>query len=60
MPRGSSRTDGESMDAVVIGAGIAGIGAAVRLRQLGIERIALLERGTEIGGQWRMRRTRAQ
>lgn len=53
MPGVTSNADGELMNAVVIGAGISGVGAAVRLRQLGIERIALLERGTEIGGQWR-------
>ena len=37
----------------IIGAGFAGIGSAIRLRQAGIESFTLFERGAEIGGTWR-------
>ncbi len=38
---------------LIIGAGFAGLGSAIRLRQAGIEDIVILERGTEVGGTWR-------
>ncbi len=44
---------GETFDVLIIGAGFAGIGAAIRLRQSGIRNIAVLERDTEVGGTWR-------
>ena len=37
----------------IIGAGFAGIGMAIRLKQAGIESFTMLERATEIGGTWR-------
>ena len=37
---------------VVVGAGFAGIGAAITLQKLGID-FAVLEKGAEIGGVWR-------
>ena len=37
---------------VVVGAGFAGIGAAITLRQLGID-FAVLEKASDIGGVWR-------
>ena len=37
---------------IVVGAGFAGIGAAIQLRQAGID-FLLLEKGSEIGGVWR-------
>jgi cation diffusion facilitator CzcD-associated flavoprotein CzcO len=38
---------------VVIGAGASGIGAAVKLRQAGIDDFVVLEKGTDLGGTWR-------
>jgi cation diffusion facilitator CzcD-associated flavoprotein CzcO len=38
---------------VVIGAGLAGIASAVRLRQAGIEDFVVLERADRVGGTWR-------
>lgn len=38
---------------IIIGAGFAGIGMAIRLKQEGIEDFIILERGDEIGGTWR-------
>jgi cation diffusion facilitator CzcD-associated flavoprotein CzcO len=37
----------------IIGAGFAGIGSAIRLRQAGIESFTMFERASEIGGTWR-------
>ena len=37
----------------IIGAGFAGIGAAIRLRDEGITDFVIYERGAEIGGTWR-------
>ncbi|MFT3900050.1 MAG: NAD(P)/FAD-dependent oxidoreductase [Gordonia sp. (in: high G+C Gram-positive bacteria)] len=45
-------TDGP-LAVAVIGAGFAGIGAAIRLRQAGVEDVTVFERDTRIGGTWR-------
>ena len=37
----------------IIGAGFAGIGAAVRLRKAGIHSFTIFERGDDVGGTWR-------
>jgi cation diffusion facilitator CzcD-associated flavoprotein CzcO len=37
----------------IIGAGFAGIGTAIRLKQEGIESFTIFERASEIGGTWR-------
>ena len=49
----SSKTGGNIKDVLIIGAGFAGIGSAIRLRQEGVENIAILERDSEVGGTWR-------
>ncbi len=41
-----------SLDVLIIGAGFAGVGAAIRLRQCGIDNIAVLEKAGGIGGTW--------
>lgn len=41
------------VDVLIVGAGFAGLGTAIRLRQAGIHNVAILERGTEVGGTWR-------
>jgi cation diffusion facilitator CzcD-associated flavoprotein CzcO len=38
---------------VVIGAGFAGLGTAIRLKQAGIHDFVVLERGDDVGGTWR-------
>jgi cation diffusion facilitator CzcD-associated flavoprotein CzcO len=43
----------EVLDVAIIGAGFAGIGTAIRLRNSGIENFTILERGTGVGGTWR-------
>ncbi|MFI5776606.1 flavin-containing monooxygenase [Nocardia sp. NPDC051570] len=41
------------LDVAIIGAGFAGIGTAIRLRQKGIGDFAIFERGDRVGGTWR-------
>ncbi len=38
---------------LVVGAGFAGLGSAIRLRQAGIDDVVILERGSDVGGTWR-------
>ena len=38
---------------LIVGSGFAGLGAAVRLRQDGVEDFVVIERGSEVGGTWR-------
>ncbi|WP_067477138.1 flavin-containing monooxygenase [Actinomadura hibisca] len=38
---------------LIVGAGFAGLGTAIRLRQAGIEDFVILERAGEVGGTWR-------
>ncbi|TGD89063.1 NAD(P)/FAD-dependent oxidoreductase [Mycolicibacterium sp. CH28] len=39
-------------DAIIVGAGFAGIGAAIQLKRLGLDNIVLLEREDDLGGTW--------
>lgn len=41
------------LDVAIIGAGFAGIGTAIRLRQKGIRNFTVFERDSRIGGTWR-------
>lgn len=38
---------------VVVGAGFAGLGAGIKLKQLGIDDFVILERRSDVGGTWR-------
>ncbi len=40
------------LDVIVIGAGFAGVGAAIRLREAGIEKFSVFEKAAGIGGTW--------
>ncbi|WP_370261215.1 NAD(P)-binding domain-containing protein [Limnobacter sp.] len=40
-------------DTLIIGAGFAGLGSAIKLRKAGVHNIAILERAAEVGGTWR-------
>jgi cation diffusion facilitator CzcD-associated flavoprotein CzcO len=42
----------EQFDAVIVGAGFAGIGAAIQLKRLGIEDFVILDREADLGGTW--------
>jgi cation diffusion facilitator CzcD-associated flavoprotein CzcO len=45
--------DARSADVLIVGAGFAGLGTAIRLLAAGIDNIVILERGNEVGGTWR-------
>ena len=40
-------------DTVVVGAGFAGIGAAIKLEEAGFEDFVVLEKSDNLGGTWR-------
>jgi cation diffusion facilitator CzcD-associated flavoprotein CzcO len=44
---------GPHLPIAIIGAGFAGIGLAIKLREAGIEDFTILERASELGGTWR-------
>lgn len=53
MSRLSTGTPAAPLSAVIIGAGFAGLGMAVRLVQEGVDDFVILERGERVGGTWR-------
>ncbi|KRE25298.1 4-hydroxyacetophenone monooxygenase [Mycobacterium sp. Soil538] len=40
-------------DTLIVGAGFSGLGAAVKLRQAGVDDIVIVERSDRVGGTWR-------
>jgi cation diffusion facilitator CzcD-associated flavoprotein CzcO len=46
----------QQFDAVIVGAGFGGIGAAIQLNRLGYDNIVILERQDELGGTWHVNR----
>ncbi len=40
-------------ETLIVGAGFTGLGAAIKLKQAGVQDIAILERGDRVGGTWR-------
>lgn len=42
----------EQYDAVIVGAGFAGIGAAIQLKRMGYENFVILDREDDLGGTW--------
>ncbi|MEA2387038.1 MAG: hypothetical protein QOJ22_1212, partial [Thermoleophilaceae bacterium] len=47
-----SNGHGSHVEIAIIGAGFAGLGAAHRLREAGIEEFVMLERAQDVGGTW--------
>jgi cation diffusion facilitator CzcD-associated flavoprotein CzcO len=45
--------DNRTHAALIIGAGFAGLGAAIRLAEAGVDDIVILERADRVGGTWR-------
>ena len=41
------------LEVLIVGAGFAGLGTAIRLRAAGVSDFAIVERGTAVGGTWR-------
>src|SRR4051794_1278761 len=50
--RGRDTTMTDHARVAILGAGFAGLGTAIRLKQEGIEDFAVLEKGAEVGGTW--------
>lgn len=46
----------ERHEAVIVGAGFGGMGAAIQLQRLGIEDFVILERADDLGGTWHVNR----
>jgi cation diffusion facilitator CzcD-associated flavoprotein CzcO len=46
----------ELYDAVIVGAGFGGIGAAIQLKRLGYENFVILDREDDLGGTWHVNR----
>lgn len=45
-------TERPQHEAIIVGAGFGGIGAAIQLQRLGITNIAILDRESDLGGTW--------
>ncbi len=46
----------QRFDAVIVGAGFGGIGAAIQLNRLGYDNVVILEREDDLGGTWHVNR----
>lgn len=51
--RESDSTVDPDHEVVIVGAGFAGMGAAIKLKQLGIDDFVVIERREDVGGTWR-------
>ena len=47
-----ANSDTEPLDVLILGAGFGGVGAAIKLREQGIDNIRVLEKAAGIGGTW--------
>ena len=54
--RGFTRVADTSVDILIVGAGFAGLGMAIALRQAGLESFLVIEKGDDVGGTWRENR----
>jgi cation diffusion facilitator CzcD-associated flavoprotein CzcO len=55
LPKLHERTFSDNMDnldVVIVGAGFGGIGAAIQLKRLGYDKIAIIDREADLGGTW--------
>src|SRR5450432_152232 len=52
-PGRSCKVSVSNQHVLIVGAGFAGIGMAIRLKQAGIEDFTILERADRVGGTWR-------
>ncbi|MFI5472120.1 flavin-containing monooxygenase [Streptomyces cacaoi] len=55
-PDGTTATvtrETHEVEALIIGSGLSGIGAAVKLREAGLRDVVLIEKADELGGTWR-------
>jgi len=47
---------GTTYDAIIVGAGFGGMGAAIQLKRLGYDNLLILEREDDLGGTWHVNR----
>jgi cation diffusion facilitator CzcD-associated flavoprotein CzcO len=47
---------GQQLDAIIVGAGFGGMGAAIQLNRIGYNHIAILDREDDLGGTWHVNR----
>jgi cation diffusion facilitator CzcD-associated flavoprotein CzcO len=52
-PTGTAADPVEIHEIVIVGSGFSGIGAAIKLKEMGIRDIVILEKADELGGTWR-------
>src|SRR5699024_1044820 len=52
----STAPPGPRYDAVIVGAGLGGMGAAIALRELGYDDLLILDREDDLGGTWHVNR----
>src|ERR1700685_3493231 len=52
-PRSNGAVARPNDHVLIIGAGFAGLGMGIRLKQAGIDDFTILERGDRVGGTWR-------
>src|SRR5689334_13566480 len=55
MTSGSPRVD-QHFDAIIVGAGFGGMGAAIQLKRLGYDNLLILDRESDLGGTWHVNR----
>lgn len=49
----ASGHDQDVLDVLIVGAGFAGLGTAIKLSEAGVRRFVILERAQDVGGTWR-------
>ncbi|MFN4327812.1 MAG: flavin-containing monooxygenase [Limnobacter sp.] len=50
---GKAETFEGVLDVLVVGAGVSGLGMAIRLKQSGIDNFRVIDKGQDVGGTWR-------
>ncbi|CAA0103924.1 Baeyer-Villiger monooxygenase [Zhongshania aliphaticivorans] len=48
-----AHTTPSKTDILIVGTGFAGLGMAIRLKEMGIENFVIIERASDVGGTWR-------
>ncbi len=51
--KAAAKRQAKPASALIVGAGFAGLGMAIRLKQAGVNDFVILERGDRVGGTWR-------
>ena len=51
--KAAAKRQPKPVSALIVGAGFAGLGMAIRLKQAGVNDFVILERGDRVGGTWR-------